>query len=257
VLLVGFAGLFGSPRAGAADVTEAEHRLDAGRRPGLRRPRGLRPGPDRDAEPGPVGGRGDAVHTVLCGEHGLCPVALLLMTGRNTGHARVRGNSLVPLRPEDVTVAEVLKAAGYATGLFGKWGLGEGGKRPAIRPARGSTSSSDTSTRSTPTTTTPIFSGRARASSRWPGTWRAAERDRGPACPVCPRPDHAARPRLHRAAQGGVVLSLLCVDLAHANNERGSAEGNGMEVPSDAPYSDRPWPQTEKNHAAMIGHLGR
>ena len=28
-----------------------------------------------------------------------------------------------------------------------------------------------------------------------------------------------------------------------------------MEVPSDAPYSDRPWPQTEKNHAAMIGHL--
>ena len=28
-----------------------------------------------------------------------------------------------------------------------------------------------------------------------------------------------------------------------------------MEVPSDAPYSDQPWPQTEKNKAAMITRL--
>jgi arylsulfatase A-like enzyme len=43
--------------------------------------------------------------------------------------------------------------------------------------------------------------------------------------------------------------------LPHANNERGRAEQNGMEVPSDAPYSDRDWPQPQKNHAAMIAHL--
>jgi len=43
--------------------------------------------------------------------------------------------------------------------------------------------------------------------------------------------------------------------LPHANNERGRAEGNGMEVPSDAPYSNEPWPQVEKNHAAMITRL--
>src|SRR5262249_22734443 len=55
------------------------------------------------------------------------PSRCCLMTGRHTGHARVRGNALVPLRPEDVTVAEVLKSAGYATGRFGKWGLGEHG----------------------------------------------------------------------------------------------------------------------------------
>src|SRR5437868_9672004 len=53
------------------------------------------------------------------------PSRCCLMTGRHTGHAHVRGNALVPLRPEDVTVAEVLKAAGYRTGLVGKWGLGE------------------------------------------------------------------------------------------------------------------------------------
>ena len=32
-----------------------------------------------------------------------------------------------PLKPEEVTIAEQLKAAGYATGGFGKWGLGDEG----------------------------------------------------------------------------------------------------------------------------------
>ena len=42
------------------------------------------------------------------------PSRCVLMTGQHTGHCRIRGNALVPLRPEDVTVAEVLKTAGYA-----------------------------------------------------------------------------------------------------------------------------------------------
>jgi len=57
------------------------------------------------------------------------PARSTLMTGYHKGHTPVRGNSGgIPLRPEDVTVAEVLKAAGYATGGFGKWGLGNQGK---------------------------------------------------------------------------------------------------------------------------------
>jgi arylsulfatase A-like enzyme len=47
----------------------------------------------------------------------------------------------------------------------------------------------------------------------------------------------------------------LCLTQPHANNELGRAEGNGMEVPSDKPYSNKPWPQPQKNHAAMITHL--
>ena len=47
------------------------------------------------------------------------------MTGQHTGHTRVRRNGAGPLLPEDVTVAEMLKAAGYSTALIGKWGLGE------------------------------------------------------------------------------------------------------------------------------------
>jgi arylsulfatase A-like enzyme len=57
------------------------------------------------------------------------PARSTLMTGFHKGHTPVRGNGGgVPLFPEDVTVAEVLKRAGYATGGFGKWGLGNQGK---------------------------------------------------------------------------------------------------------------------------------
>jgi len=56
------------------------------------------------------------------------PSRCSLMTGLHMGHARIRLNRSVRgqehLLDEDVTVAEVLKRAGYATGFFGKWGIG-------------------------------------------------------------------------------------------------------------------------------------
>src|SRR5262245_57036487 len=55
------------------------------------------------------------------------PSRCALMTGLHTGHCIVRGNANIPLRPQDRTVAELLREAGYATGLVGKWGLGEAG----------------------------------------------------------------------------------------------------------------------------------
>lgn len=59
----------------------------------------------------------------------LCaPARSTLMTGTHGGHTSVRGNGGgVSLQEEDITVAQVLKKAGYKTGLFGKWGLGEEG----------------------------------------------------------------------------------------------------------------------------------
>ena len=55
------------------------------------------------------------------------PSRASLMTGRHTGHASIRGNGEFPLRPEDVTIAEVLRGAGYRTAVVGKWGLGVSG----------------------------------------------------------------------------------------------------------------------------------
>lgn len=58
------------------------------------------------------------------------PSRSVLMTGQHTGHTPIRGNREIqpigqaPLPVEAVTIAEVLQEAGYATGIFGKWGLG-------------------------------------------------------------------------------------------------------------------------------------
>ena len=54
------------------------------------------------------------------------PSRSVLMTGLHGGHTPVRSNpGGVPLLPEERTVADLLQGAGYRTGLFGKWGLGD------------------------------------------------------------------------------------------------------------------------------------
>ena len=62
------------------------------------------------------------------------PARCVFLTGQNLAHAEIRGNrdsgngrifpGQWPLTSEVKTLAEVLQAAGYATGGFGKWGLG-------------------------------------------------------------------------------------------------------------------------------------
>ncbi len=58
------------------------------------------------------------------------PSRSALMTGLHTGHTPIRGNKEVqpegqhPLPDSVLTLAETLRNAGYATGAFGKWGLG-------------------------------------------------------------------------------------------------------------------------------------
>ncbi len=52
------------------------------------------------------------------------PSRCVLMTGLHTGHGRIRGNGPGQLKPTDTTFARVLQQNGYATGCFGKWGVG-------------------------------------------------------------------------------------------------------------------------------------
>ena len=65
------------------------------------------------------------------------PSRCILLTGKHSGHARRRDNTtkdglprpqcLIALTPEDYTIAEMLKEAGYTTGGCGKWGVGNEG----------------------------------------------------------------------------------------------------------------------------------
>lgn len=58
------------------------------------------------------------------------PSRCVLMTGRHPGHSIVRDNrefkpeGQFPLPESTLTIASLLQQAGYATGAFGKWGLG-------------------------------------------------------------------------------------------------------------------------------------
>ena len=70
------------------------------------------------------------------------PSRSVLMTGRHHGRTRVRGNAgtanpaAQALREGDTTVAGALQAAGYATALIGKWGLGDVGAAASGLPRR-------------------------------------------------------------------------------------------------------------------------
>lgn len=64
------------------------------------------------------------------------PARCMLMTGKHSGHSYVRGNyefgqhddasegGQMPLHEGSMTVAKMMKQAGYTTGAIGKWGLG-------------------------------------------------------------------------------------------------------------------------------------
>jgi arylsulfatase A-like enzyme len=61
------------------------------------------------------------------------PSRCCLMTGKHGGHAAIRGNREIqlegqePMPTDTFTVAHLMKQAGYATGVIGKWGLGHPG----------------------------------------------------------------------------------------------------------------------------------
>jgi arylsulfatase A len=74
--------------------------------------------------------------SAYCGTSVCAPSRSSLMTGLHTGHCPVRGNyeikddsafgpGQLPLPESTITVAQVLKSAGYATACMGKWGMGQ------------------------------------------------------------------------------------------------------------------------------------
>lgn len=71
------------------------------------------------------------------------PARCNLMTGKHAGHSEIRGNlqakekfpqfkeGQYPISSECITIAQVFQQAGYATGGYGKWGLGPVGSTGA------------------------------------------------------------------------------------------------------------------------------
>ena len=199
--------------------------------------------------------RGMRFTQVYAGSTVCAPSRCALMTGLHTGHCRIRGNARVPLEPGDVTIAEVLKAVGYVTGLVGKWGLGEA-ESTGVPNLQGFDYFFGYLNQHHAHNYSPDF------------LWR--NQQKVPVPNVVPKDNIASKKVVYAhdlitqealafidKNKASPFFLYLAYTLPHANNERGKAEGDGMEVPSDAPYTKEPWPQVNKNHAAMITYLDR
>ncbi|MDZ7721256.1 MAG: sulfatase-like hydrolase/transferase [candidate division KSB1 bacterium] len=192
------------------------------------------------------------------------PSRCCLMTGKHTGHARIRGNADIPLRPQDITVAELLKQAGYKTGLIGKWGLGEAGST-GIPNKQGF----DT------------FFGylnQIRAHNYYPTfLWDNQEKmnldnevviakegySKGIGSAATQRNTYShdlfAEKALSFIEQNSdsPFFLYLALTIPHANNEGHLVDRHGMEVPEYGIYKDKDWPEAQKGHAAMITRMDR
>jgi arylsulfatase A-like enzyme len=175
------------------------------------------------------------------------PSRATLMTGQHQGHAYIRGNmdannQRVSLRPADVTVAEVLKGAGYRTGIIGKWGLGEP-ETSGVPNRQGFDYWFG-------------YLNQNLAHNYYPDyLWRNEERVSVPRGTYSHELFTREALDFIRRERERPFFLYLAYTIPHADNELTKKTGNGMEVPTDAPYTNESWPQPEKNYAAMIGRM--
>jgi arylsulfatase A len=174
------------------------------------------------------------------------PSRCVLMTGLHTGHAAVRGNREIkpegqyPIAAETITVAKVLKRAGYITAVVGKWGLGGPGSSGVPNK---------------------------QGFDHWFGY-------------LCQRKAHSYYPEYlwkngkkvilekNKAGKKGTyshdLFTTEAMDFIRQNKNRRfflylpyTIPHTRYEIPSTEPYSDRPWTKQEKVYAAMITRMDR
>lgn len=172
------------------------------------------------------------------------PSRCAYLTGMHTGHAQMRGNSSTWLRPEDVTIPEMLRTAGYRTGVVGKWSMGPLGTT-GYPLDKGVDEFYGYFSQVHAHTYYPQVLLHNRRHVDLPRNWSAKPQDYAPDLFTA----HALK--FVRETRGQYYLEVNFTT-PHANNEKGNA---GMEVPDDAPYSRQPWPQNERNFAAMVTRM--
>ncbi|MCC6264277.1 MAG: arylsulfatase [Bryobacterales bacterium] len=182
------------------------------------------------------------------------PSRCVLMTGKHTGHCSYRGNmNGEPGIPDsDVTMAEVLKEAGYATGIFGKWGLGNVGM-PGYATRQGFDRWYG-------------FLNQGQAHDYYPRYLMSDDvaqgirenivyGDKKPGVYAPERIQREALSWLDKQTAERPFFLYLPYTLPHANGEKRRDTGDGMEVPAGHPYEDKPWPAPERGFAGMMHYL--
>ncbi len=188
------------------------------------------------------------------------PARAALLLGQAPAHLKQHADADVPLAADDITVAQWLQQSGYHTGVIGEWFLG--GDDTTGAPWR--KGFDEFAGYLDPGATVDYYAGYL---------WR-----------YMPSPTDSrqvafqGRETLYDNADGkqGLYIPDLLAKAAnnfvrvHQPNQNNHYQpfflllnytvarpgvGNTMPVPTDAPYSAEPWPQPERNRAAMIARL--
>ena len=201
------------------------------------------------------------------------PALAALMLGKDSSHLRQWADADVPLAPDETTVAQMLKNSGYHTGLIGDWDLGDENSSGApwkkgFDEFAGYFNANDAGNfyadymwRFIPTETydesynDPVN-----------GHWRHWNQGDGSHLP--------GKEMIYENTQGKNqyipdLLTKAALNFVKNNqpdqfnryqpfflllNYKIPGDGKSQ-VPTDAPFSDEPWPQPAKNKAAMIARL--
>jgi arylsulfatase A-like enzyme len=190
------------------------------------------------------------------------PACATLLLGKVASQVKQRADADVPLAADDITVAQILKNSGYQTGLIGEWNLGD-----------------ENSTGAPWKKGFDEFAGylNAEDAENYYADYMFRCAPKGYLNPATnQREDYLGREMLYpntggkkgqyipdfltKAALNFVKINqpdkfnhfrpfflLLNYTVPHA--------GKTLQVPTDAPFSEEPWPQPEKNKAAAIARL--
>lgn len=160
------------------------------------------------------------------------PSRATMLTGQHTGHNFTRGNSNPPLPAEPVTLGKLIKAAGYSTGIVGKWGMGNVG-----------------------TTGEPLphgfddfigFLGHKHAHQQYPDyIFHGSKKMDLPEETYVNDLFTSEAVNFVRRHQTGPFFLFLSYTVPHQK----------VQVPSQGDYADEDWPGQERNKAAMISRM--
>jgi arylsulfatase A-like enzyme len=194
------------------------------------------------------------------------PSRCALLTGLHTGNSKIRGNSpVVELDETDLTIGTVLKAAGYTTGVIGKWGMGDEGTTGTpgkqgfdyffgfLNQMRAHNHYPDYLHRNE--VKVPINNQVINSSVSYSKGFGSASTDK-----KVFSQDLFANEALEFVEKNSKnpFFLYLAVTIPHANNEHKLANTeHGMEVPDYGIYSSKNWPNAQKGLAAMITYLDK
>ena len=195
------------------------------------------------------------------------PARAALLLGKDSSRLAQNADVDVPLAADDVTVAQILKNSGYHTGLIGEWNLGDENSAGApwkkgfdefagyLNPDDAKNFYADF------IWSLPSHYSYDKASNTWI-EWNPSQ-----GLP------NAGKEMLYLNTQGKNqyipdVLMKAAKNFVQNNVPDAfnhyrpfflllnyKIPAGKIEVPSDAPFSDEPWPQSEKNKAALVSRI--